>query len=274
MCELLGMDCNTPTDIVFSFAGLAARGGRTGPHGDGWGLAFYEGRAARIFLEPRACADSALAGFLRAHPIKTLQAVAHIRQKTRGDVRLANTHPFTRELWGRAFVFAHNGTVRVPRDGGGSALPIGDTDSERAFCFLLNGLRARFDKMPAPRVLFTAIAALGGELGKGGTFNFILGTGDFLFARCDTRLYHLVRQAPFGAATLADDELSVDFGRVTTPRDRVAVVATAPLTVNEPWVVGQPATLWVFRRGRLVATLPSGTPRAPRRRAATPRVGG
>ena len=27
MCELLGMECNVPTDIVFSFSGLALRGG-------------------------------------------------------------------------------------------------------------------------------------------------------------------------------------------------------------------------------------------------------
>ena len=37
------MECNVPTDIVFSFSGLRQRGGKTGPHADGWGLAFYEG---------------------------------------------------------------------------------------------------------------------------------------------------------------------------------------------------------------------------------------
>ncbi len=38
-------------------------------------------------------------------------------------------------------------------------------------------------------------------------------------ARCATRLCHVVRQAPLGAATLADDDLRVDFSAVTTPRD-------------------------------------------------------
>ena len=47
MCELLGMECNVLTDIVFSFAGLSARGGKHGPHADGWGLALYEGPVAR-----------------------------------------------------------------------------------------------------------------------------------------------------------------------------------------------------------------------------------
>ena len=43
MCELLGMSANTPTDLCFSFTGLTRRGGGTGPHKDGWGVAFYEG---------------------------------------------------------------------------------------------------------------------------------------------------------------------------------------------------------------------------------------
>jgi predicted glutamine amidotransferase len=34
------MNCNTPTDIVFSFTGFATRGGRTDEHKDGWGIAF------------------------------------------------------------------------------------------------------------------------------------------------------------------------------------------------------------------------------------------
>jgi glutamine amidotransferase len=256
------MDCNTPTDILFSFTGFANRGGRTGPHGDGWGLAFYEGRAARVFLDPRPCALSPLATFLRTHSIKTLQAVAHIRRKTRGKVRLSDTHPFSRELYGRHWTFAHNGTVKNARALAlGRFLPIGTTDSERAFCHLLEALRRDFPKAPeAPRALWEAIADVGGRIARQGTFNFLLANGDYLFARCDNRLCHIVRQAPFGRATLKDSELSVDFAAVTTARDRVAVVATTPLTVDETWTVGEPATLWVFRRGRLLATLPSGVP--------------
>jgi glutamine amidotransferase len=264
MCELLGMECNTPTDILFSFAGFSKRGGTTGPHGDGWGLAFYEGRAARIFLEPRPCAQSPLASFLRGHSIKTELAIAHIRRKTRGEVSLANTHPFSRELWGRAWVFAHNGTVRgIKRRKLGRFVPIGNTDSEHAFCVLLESLRSSFRSYPtSARALREAIAEAGTEIGAFGTFNFLLGDGDFLYARCDTRLCYIVRQAPFGRATLADDDVSVDFAAVTTPRDRVAVVATTPLTRDEVWTHGVPGTLWVFHRGKMVATLASPVPRS------------
>ena len=257
------MECNVPTDIVFSFSGLALRGGAKGPHADGWGLALYEGLGARAFLEPTAAARSALARYVRENPIKTLLAIAHVRKKTRGNASLANTHPFVRELWGRHFVFAHNGTVRgVRRHALGRFHPIGSTDSEYAFCVMLHRLERAFPRYPraggaAQREFWSAVADIGGRIGRGGTFNFLLGDGRHLFARCATKLCFLVRKAPFQKATLADDDLRVDFADVTTPNDRVAVVATAPLTRDEVWTHGEPGNLWVFRRGQLAATLPS-----------------
>lgn len=257
MCELLGMECNVPTDIVFSFSGLALRGGERGPHSDGWGLALYEGRSVRTFLEPAAAANSPLAKYIRSNPIKTLLAIAHVRKRTRGPVNLSNTHPFVRELWGRHFTFAHNGTVRgIRKKPTGRFRPIGTTDSEYAFCVLMNRLERAFPSgYPTPTALARAVAKAGHELGEYGTFNFLLADGAQLFARCATKLSYIVRKAPFSKATLADDDLEVDFATLTTPRDRVAVVATAPLTRDEQWTIGRPGEMWVFRRGRLVDTL-------------------
>ena len=71
MCELLGMNANVPTDIRFSFAALAKRGGATGPHRDGWGISFYEGRGARMFHDPQPSAQSEIARLLRDYPLKS-----------------------------------------------------------------------------------------------------------------------------------------------------------------------------------------------------------
>ena len=65
MCELLGMSANTPTDICFSFAGLAKRGGKTGPHRDGWGIAFYEEKGCRLFHDPNPSAESELSELVK-----------------------------------------------------------------------------------------------------------------------------------------------------------------------------------------------------------------
>ena len=106
MCQLLGMNCNTPTDVTFSFAGFAQRGGRTDHHADGWGIAFFEGRGARLFVDPGAAAESPVAELIRRYPIKSRNVISHIRKATVGAVTLENCHPFVRELWGRYWVFA------------------------------------------------------------------------------------------------------------------------------------------------------------------------
>ena len=99
------------------------------------------------------------------------------------------------------------------------------------------------------------------------TCNFLLADGQHLFARCATKLCYIIRQAPFGRATLRDADLEVDFAALTKPDDRVVVVATEPLTRDETWIAGKPGTLWVFQNGRLQEALnsrdPDGRPECP-----------
>lgn len=253
MCQLLGMNCNTPTDICFSFEGFRSRGGLTDVHRDGWGIAFFEGRGARIFLDAQPSVDSPVAELVRRYPIHSTNVIAHIRKATQGVVALENTHPFMRELWGRYWIFAHNGNLTdfaPPLDG--SYTPVGNTDSERAFCYILQTLRSRFPTAaPAHDELFATMQTLAKEIAGAGEFNFLLSNGDFLLAHCATRLSYIVRQAPFSVAHLMDQDVSIDFSEVTSADDRVAVIATTPLTDNEQWTTLQPGTLALFEHGEL-----------------------
>ena len=97
MCQLPGMNCNVPTDICFSFTGFRRRGGATDQ--DGWGIAFFEGRGCRLFLDPVPAVHSPVAELVRNYPIRSTNVVAHIRRATKGVVGLENTHPSMRELW-------------------------------------------------------------------------------------------------------------------------------------------------------------------------------
>ena len=253
MCQLLGMNCNVPTDIVFSFTGFHHRGGRTDHHADGWGIAFYEDRGCRLFIDTKPAAQSPVAHLVRTYPIRSLNVIAHIRKATVGHVALENTHPFMREMWGRYWTFAHNGTLRgfTPPDRDDQRYrPVGGTDSEAAFCFMLEELRGAFPGgAPDDRQLTEAVGALARTLRGFGDFNFLLSDGERLFAHCTSRLAFIVRQAPFSRAHLVDEDYDVDFSLVTTPRDRVAVVATTPLTDNETWTPIEPECLVMFRDG-------------------------
>ena len=253
------MNCNVPTDICFSFSGFQARGGGTDVHSDGWGIAFFEGKGTRLFLDPQPSATSPVAELVRHYPIRSKNVIAHIRKATQGSVGLENTHPFMRELWGRYWIFAHNGNLLdfAPQLDG-SFVPVGLTDSELAFCWLLQELRSRFgSQAPENAALFAALHELTLAITRYGEFNFLLSNGNGLFAHASTKLSHIVRQAPFAQAHLKDQDLTVDFSDVTSPNDRVAVIATLPLTDNETWTDMPPGSLWWFEEGAPVKTLPT-----------------
>jgi glutamine amidotransferase len=252
MCELLGMSANVPTDIRFSFTGLARRGGENGPHRDGWGVAFHEGRSCRCFHDTEPSASSALATMVRDAQFKSHIAIAHVRRANRGRVALENTHPFTRALWGRTWSFAHNGQLKgVKRLPTGAFTPIGTTDSEHAFCWLLHRLAGGRTTPPSERLLETRIAALFGELRQLGVFNALLSDGRGLYASCSKALCAVTRAAPFTRATLVDEDLAVDFSTETGPDDVVTILATHPLTRDEAWTTLERDSTYVLRSGRI-----------------------
>lgn len=253
MCELLGMSANVPTDITFSFTGLIQRGGRTGPHKDGWGVAFYEGRGLRLFQDSKPSAESEVARMVSRYPIKSEIVIGHIRQANVGGVSLVNTHPFVRELWGRNWCFAHNGQLQDFHPARGVYCPVGETDSERAFCDLLNRIRSAYpDAVPAAELLPVLIDACA-EYRERGVFNCLLSDGDWLFSFCSTKLVEITRRAPFGPARLRDTDLTVDFQAETTPDDVVTVLATEPLTHDETWESHVAGGWSLWRQGECIA---------------------
>ena len=119
MCQLLGMNCNAPTDVTFSFRGFAQRGGNTDHHADGWGIAFFEGndldesdavvvsesdevcdpacddRGLRHFVDHQSASSSPVAELISRYPIKSRNVISHIRKATQGDrksTRLNSSH--------------------------------------------------------------------------------------------------------------------------------------------------------------------------------------
>ena len=101
-------------------------------------------------MDNQPAASSPVADLLKQCPIKSLNTMAHICKAIQGDaLRLKNCHPFTRELWGSLWLFAHNGDLRNYKPClTGDYLPVGNTDSELAFCELLQTLRAISSREP------------------------------------------------------------------------------------------------------------------------------
>ncbi len=264
MCQLLGMNCNAPTDITFSFTGFAQRGGVTDQHSDGWGVAFFEGgnnageegKGLRHFVDHTSAATSPVAQLISRYPIKSRNVIAHIRKATQGVVALQNTHPFVRELWGRYWVFAHNGDLKnfAPRLHG-SFRPVGTTDSELAFAYIMQELAKSHAGVPSVHELTLTLRELAAKIAPHGTFNFLLSNGQALWAYASTSLYYVQRAHPFAHAQLTDDDVRVNFAELAQPTDRVAVVVTQPLTTDEVWTAMAVGTLEVFVDGQCVSAV-------------------
>lgn len=256
MCQLLGMNCRLPATIDFSLEGFQARGGLTDEHKDGWGIAFFEDHGCRIFLDHQPAAHSALLTAIRAQQIKSRNVLAHIRKATYGEVTLRNCHPFRRELWGQSWIFSHNGDLHNFHPVlNGRFTPEGETDSERAFCFIMQAMVSAFPKAtrenpPALAELYALWQNLAEEIAAFGVFNIMLSNGDVLFTHCSTHLAYVERSYPFTSVTLVDSDVSLDLHAHNSQEDRMVVIATRPLTRNENWVSCEQGESLVFRDGQ------------------------
>jgi glutamine amidotransferase len=107
--------------------------------------------------------------------------------------------------------------------------------------------------MPRIEELTLTLRELAARIAPHGTFNFLLSNGQALWAHASTSLYYIERRHPFSQAQLCDEDMRVDFSALTTPKDKVAVVVTAPLTTNEEWTAFQSGEMRVFVDGECLA---------------------
>ena len=135
----------------------------------------------RLFHDAEPCATSQIAEFVAKLPIKSKTAICHIRQANVGNINLSNTHPFTRELWGRCWVFAHNGQIPGFTRRTGMYEAIGDTDSEELFCDLMNHVRQNLQRDATAEQLATTLVALSKSYAEQGVFNCLLSNGCLLY---------------------------------------------------------------------------------------------
>jgi len=253
MCELLGMSFNLPVDPNISFRGFRYRS-KKNPHG--WGLAFYPDESAHVIKEPIKAVESLLSKFLKDYPeVKSKLFIAHVRRGSSGSSIYKNTHPFQRELDGKEYVFAHNGTLQKYGNlETGRFKSIGETDSEYAFCHLLNCIEERGITHWA-REDFEWLAGKLKEINKYGTFNCILSDCEFLFCYHDKDGYNglcfIHRKPPYGRIRLLDEDWDINLARKKDPNQTGFIIATRRLT-DEPWESFRFGELIVLKDGRIV----------------------
>jgi glutamine amidotransferase len=266
------MSSRGPATVTLSLSILAEHGGKTAQHKDGWGIAFYDDGDARILKDTASASHSKWVKFVEQQELRSTLVISHIRLATDGAIATKNTQPFGREMGGRMHVFAHNGHVPGIRNlaqfESDSCHPIGDTDSEIAFCALLQRLRALWidrDTTPELQARLDVVAEFASDLGKFGPANFLYCDSEVLFAHGHQRkqadgevkppgLYSLHRQCA------RKDLLSETSGvSVTSPNQDVILVASVPLTAEAWEPIGEGEVI-AISHGEIAARVPAHDP--------------
>ena len=265
MCELLAVSSRFPTRVTFSLEEFSRHGGQSGPHADGWGVAFYEGRAVQIYREIEPAAQSEWMHFLCQHQHQSKCVISHIRKATHGELALRNTQPFSRKIGGATHVFCHNGDLEDIRASLGETriLPIGETDSEYAFCYLVEQLEKLWQQgTPALAARVALLRQVFDRFAGMGPANILYSDSEYLYAYANRRtqssgrveppgMYYLCRDCECDkeALPLAGLELNA---LVKDQRQTVVLFASVPLS-PEPWKPLAENQLIVASEGRIVS---------------------
>ncbi len=247
MCELFGLSASQRiAGPVLPLTEFQARGGATADNPDGWGIAWRDDADFRLEREPLP--GHASRRF--AEVIASLRSdllIAHVRKARWPPVNtLGNTHPFVHPCCGRQWVFAHNGLVPelVAMESANHARacrPVGETDSEFAFCHLLSHVMGYYPTPSAEKPWLGVLATISELIAGLGKFNFLLSDGEHLIAYGHDRLHHLESHAD-----------GVDF----------ALVATEPLGNAEGWTPFEAGELRIYRAGLPVGRISTNPCRA------------
>ncbi len=241
MCELFALSAKYPCQVKLSLAQFVNQAGSRNQ--DGWGIASVEGNDAYIFREPVSARQSKLARFLAQEGINGNTVLSHVRHSTVGDIRLANTHPFSREWGGRIHLFAFNGDVpdimalyKKP----GYFQVIGHTDAEWVFCLLLERLAS---KKNFEQSVMDIVHQFGCELAELGPCNFLYAVNDCIYAFASRRRYSGDERPP-GLCWVnrqckefwpSNDNLGLELDVGDKVDQQVILFASIPLT-NENWL--------------------------------------
>ena len=268
MCELLAISSQRPTHTGFSLSKLASHShchdARFSNH-DGWGVAYYEGKDATLLREPQSASDSQLVRFIEKNIPPTQLLISHIRKATQGKPALWNTQPFARELGGKMHVFAHNGdlvaiqnlTISTPS----VFTPIGNTDSESAFCYLLGKLSSIWRQKSPPSISqrYDLVCHVAEQLRQYGPANFLYADSELLFVHAHKRIQNNGEIKPPGLYLLnrhCDSQNEKGFLKhglhLQNTTQEVSIIASVPLT-DEKWdTIGEGEVLVFSKGGRII----------------------
>ncbi len=261
MCELFGMSSRYPTTVKFSLKAFENHWKTSRRKADGWGISFSKGRDCLLVKEPIPAGKSETLHFFENNTFRSSLLISHLRRAGRGAKRsFVNTQPFAKEFLGHKFVFVHNGFVPKIFHNKDFRLihfrPLGKTDSEHIFCFLLDRIKEELgDKQKNNSA---AVAQLlnyyASKINKFGVFNFLMSDSKYLYAFRSNKLFSAQRDCVCHHEDFKGGPLSIKMGPACPSENQhVRLIATVPLTKDHCWEPLALKKITVFYKGIKIA---------------------
>jgi len=228
----------------------------------GWGFAWYpvDDFGAVVIKDPMPTGEAtAMTRLLRDWDrFRSTAFVCHLRGAAQRATQ-QDTHPFSRSHAGRDWLFAQSGSLDI---GYSEKLrlpdlpvfePVGRTDSEYGFCWLLHELRYRQARALGD-VGWREVHALLREIDGVGAVNMLLSDGLDVVAyrgqRGDKPLHYIRRIPPHRETTLAASDVRLELNHPLDLNRSMVIFSSVPLS-EEEWIELPPGHMVVARRGAL-----------------------
>ncbi|HRC58169.1 MAG TPA: class II glutamine amidotransferase, partial [Kofleriaceae bacterium] len=228
----------------------------------GWGFAWYpeQTSCALVIKDPTSIGENAMTKLLSDwERFESTVFVCHLRGAAR-TIAEQDTQPFSKSYAGRDFVLAHNGDLfanletALPLGDDPTFEPIGSTDSEHAFSWLLTRMRAAGVRRLA-QVGWATLHEWLRQLDDLGTANFLFTDGVDLCAYRDAEGYNGLGWTrvvpPHEHVHIETEDFSLDLDDVHH-RGRSFVMVSTRSVGPLPFTEVVPGQMLVFRRGALM----------------------
>ncbi len=228
----------------------------------GWGVGWYPNseKGASVLKDPTSSGQGPVGDVLTDwRRFRSTLFLCHLRGHTRRRTQ-QDAQPFVRSYGGRQWIFAHDGDLapdyaqRLALLDDPSFEPLGRTDSEHAFCWLLATLHAERGRALAdvePEELQRRFQ----EMNLGGQLNAILSDGDLLLVYRDAQgsgsLGWIRSIPPHPATHLESDAVAVDLNAPEDTNRTALVFSSLPLS-QQPWLPMAGGQLVLARRGSVI----------------------
>jgi glutamine amidotransferase len=129
--------------------------------------------------------------------------------------------------------------------------PMGDTDSETAFCVILEEIR-KYGRLPSDKDLAITILKTAKELSKQGGLNFLISNGEMLHAFYSgyKSMFYTTIRPPFEDKIIGQNDQLKILLKTRDIQTPISIIATEPFFDEFDWKEFEVGTLYSFKNGQ------------------------